>query len=80
MPTKWNVIVTTSKEITPLFTGSLSTIYAPGTNLLIIFPTLQYNMATNLDATLVWQSFFSQFDNKFQAVNHTAFLRMKWSF
>lgn len=80
MPTKWNVIVTTSKEITPLFTGSISTLYAPGTNLLIIFPTLQYNLATNFDLTLVWQSFFSQFENKFQGVSHSAFLRMKWSF
>jgi hypothetical protein len=80
MPTKWNIMVFTSKQFTPLFTGSLSTVYAPGTNLLIIFPTFQYNIATNLDITLVWQSFFSEFQNRFRAGNHSAFLRMKWSF
>jgi hypothetical protein len=80
MPTKWNIILTTSKQFTPLFTGSMSTVYAPGTNLLIIFPTFQYNIATNLDITLVWQSFFSRYQNRFQAGNHSVFLRMKWSF
>jgi len=80
MPTKWNIIATTSKQFTPLFTGSMSTVYAPGTNLLIIFPTFQYNVDTNLDITLVWQSFFSRFQKRFQAGNHSAFLRMKWSF
>ncbi|MDE3185015.1 MAG: hypothetical protein KGM16_16505 [Bacteroidota bacterium] len=80
MPTKWNIMLTTSKQFTPLFTGSMSTVYAPGTNLLIIFPTFQYNIATNLDITLVWQSFFSRYQNRFQAGNHSVFLRMKWSF
>lgn len=80
MPTKWNIIITTSKQFTPLFTGSMSTVYAPGTDLLIIFPTFQYNIDTNLDITLVWQSFFSRFQNRFQAASHSAFLRMKWSF
>ena len=80
MPTKWNIIVTTSKQFTPLFIGSMSTVYAPGTDLLIIFPTFQYNIDTNLDITLVWQSFLSRFQNRFQAASHSAFLRMKWSF
>lgn len=80
MPTKWNFIITSSKEFTPLLTGSMSVVYAPGTNLFILFPTLQYNLATNLDASLVWQSFFTELNNKFQAVNHQCFLRVKWSF
>jgi hypothetical protein len=80
MPDKWNIMVATSKEFTPLFTGSINTIYAPGTNLLIIFPTFQYNIATNLDANLVWQSFFLERQNNFQAVSHRGFLRIKWSY
>lgn len=80
MPTKWNIIATGSKEFTPLFTGSLSVIYAPGTNLLIIFPTLQYNLTTNLDLSLIWQSYFLETQKSFQAVSHTGFLRLKWSF
>lgn len=80
MSTKWNLIATGSKEFTPLFTGSLSVIYAPGTNLLILFPTLQYNLATNLDVSLIWQSYFLSLPAGFQAVSHTGFLRLKWSF
>ncbi|MGZ8557025.1 MAG: DUF1302 family protein [Chitinophagaceae bacterium] len=80
MPTKWNVIVTTAKELTPLLSANMSVLYAPGTNLFILFPSLQYNMATNLDVNLVWQSFFAELDNQFEAVNHRCFLRMKWSF
>jgi hypothetical protein len=80
MPTKWNIIVTTAKEITPLLSANMSMLYAPGTNLLILLPSFQYNMATNLDVNLVWQSFLTQIDNNFEAVNHHCFLRMKWSF
>lgn len=80
MPTKWNFIVTTAKEFTPLLSGNLSVLYAPGTNLLILFPTIQYNLATNFDINLVWQSFFNELENQFEAVNHQCFLRLKWSF
>jgi hypothetical protein len=80
MPTRWNFIVTAAKEFTPLFNANMSVLYAPGTNLFLLFPTLQYNIATNIDVNLVWQSFFADTQNKFQAVSHAAFLRMKWSF
>jgi len=80
MPTKWNFILTTAKEITPLLSVNMSVLYAPGTNLLILFPSFQYNMATNLDVNLVWQSFFAEINKNFEAVNHRCFLRLKWSF
>ena len=80
MPTKWNFIVTTAKEFTPLLSGNLSVLYAPGTNLLILYPSIQYNIATNFDVSLVWQSFFSDIGNQFEAINHQCFLRFKWSF
>jgi hypothetical protein len=80
MPTKWNFIVTTAKEITPLFSANMSVLYAPGTNLIILLPSFKYNLATNLDADVIWQSFFAELNNNFEAVNHRGFLRMKWSF
>jgi hypothetical protein len=80
MPTKWNMILTTAKEINPLLSANISVLYAPGTNLLIFFPSIQYNLATNLDVNLVWQSFFADVKRRFEAVNHRCFLRMKWSF
>lgn len=80
MPTKWNFILTAAKEITPLFSVNMSVLYAPGTNLVILLPSFKYNLATNLDVDLIWQSFFAELDQNFEAVNHRGFLRLKWSF
>ena len=80
MPTRWNALITASKEITPLFSASLGVLYAPGTRLLILLPTLQYNMATNLDLSLVWQSFFAEIDSRFGSVSNICNLRLKWSY
>lgn len=80
MPTKWNFIVTTAKEISPLFSVNMSILYSPGTNLFILFPSLRYNLDTNLDADLVWQTFFAELDSNFEAVSHRVYLRLKWSF
>jgi hypothetical protein len=80
MPTKWNMILTTARELTPLLSANLSAVVAPGTNLFLFFPSIRYNMATNLDVNLVWQSFFIELGDRFEAVNHRCFLRLKWSF
>lgn len=80
MPTKWNAVVTVVKEITPLLSANLSTIYSPGTNLMILLPSVRYNLATNIDFDLVWQSFFAEQNNQFEGVSHRAFLRIKWNF
>lgn len=79
MPAKWNWLINASKEVNPLLSGTFSIIYAPGVNMLILFPTLRYNINTNLDADFVWQSFFSQLQS-FQAISHTGYLRLKYSF
>lgn len=80
MPTKWNFIVSTAKEISPLFSVNMSILYSPGTNLFIMLPSLRYNLDTNLDVDLVWQTFFAELDNNFEAVSHRVCLRLKWSF
>lgn len=80
MPTRWNCMVTAAKEITPLFSATMSVLYAPGTHLLILLPSFRYNLAANLDADLVWQSFFAAVDKNFAAMNHRGLLRIKWSF
>ena len=80
MPTKWNFITSTSKQITPLFSINASILYAPGTNLLLLLPSARYNLAANLDADIVWQSFFTKLNDNFEAVAHLGFFRLKWSF
>lgn len=80
MPTRWNFIGTTSKEITPLLTGTLSVVYSPKVNLLLLLPSVQYNIASNVNLSFVWQSFFFQTAGNFEGYAHLAFIRMKWNF
>jgi hypothetical protein len=80
MPTKWNLVGVVSKAITPLLTLSASAVYAPKTNFLIVLPSVRYNLATNLDIDLVWQSFYAEQASGFDALTHRAFIRFKLSF
>lgn len=79
MPSKWNALVQASKEFTPLFSGSMNVVYAPGPDLLILFPSLRYNLHTNWDLDLVWQSFFAE-TTRWEPLTHSGFFRLKWSF
>jgi len=79
MPTKWNILINTTKDFTPRFSGSMNLVFAPGTNLLILFPMLRYNLKTNWDIDFVWQSFFAE-KARFESISHTGFLRLRWSF
>lgn len=80
MPTRWNLLIGTSRTFADLFSGSLVMIYAPGTNMLIFFPSLTYNVATDIDLDLFWQSFFAETRRGFSGVVHSGYLRVKWSF
>lgn len=79
MPSKWNLLAATSKEFTPLFTGSMNVVYSPKVNMLILFPSFRYNLHPNIDLDLIWQSFFMEMD-RFSGISHTGYLRVKWSF
>jgi hypothetical protein len=80
MPAKWSMLLSTSKEFTPIFSGSMAMVYSPGLNMMILFPSFKYNLYPDLDIDIVWQSFFAELDEKFQGVMHTGFIRFKWSF
>jgi hypothetical protein len=80
MPTKWNAVVTIGKEFTPLLQANVSMIYSPGTNLMILLPSVKYSLASNLDFDLIWQSFYAEESNRFEGISHRGFIRVKWSF
>lgn len=79
MPTKWNLMVSTAREINPLLSANLGVLFAPGTKLLLLLPSITYNLATNLDINFIWQSYFASLNSKFQAISHHCYLRLKWS-
>jgi hypothetical protein len=80
MPTRWNVLGTVAKQINPLLNINMAFVYSPGTNLLMVLPTAKYNIATDFDIDLVWQSFFAEQSRAMSGISHSVFLRFKWSF
>ena len=80
MPTKWNFMLSVAKEISPLLSVNYSSIYSPGINMLIFYPSLQYSLITNLDVNFVYQSLFVQINTNFKAIDHQAFIRLKFNF
>jgi hypothetical protein len=80
MPTKWNILISSAKEFTPLLSVNMSLLYSPGTNLLIFFPSVNYNLVTNLDISLYWQSFYTEIKSNLESMGHRCFIRLKWSF
>lgn len=80
LPVKWATSITASKGFTPLLTVSVSTLYAPGVNLLILLPSLKYNVSSTFDFDLFWQSYFLEASSGFSDVSHNGYLRFKWSF
>jgi hypothetical protein len=80
LPTKWTSSFILSKEINPLLSGNVTLVYSPGVNLLILLPGFKYNLATNLDVDIIWQSFLYERNHNIEDFTHNAYLRLKWSF
>lgn len=80
MPTRWNILLSGSKELSPLLSVRTSVMYSPGVNLFLLLPSFSYSLSDNFTADLVWQSFFAKLANRFEAINHLCFLRVKWNF
>lgn len=80
MPTKYNAVITVMKEFSPLFRATLTTIYSPGTNLVIVLPSLRYSLGANMDVDVFWQGFYAEQQKKVQPVVYRGFIRFKWSF
>ena len=80
MPTRWNGLVTVSKNFSPILNGTVSVLYAPGMNLVFFLPGLKYNLSPNWDLDWVWQSFFASSENTWEARLHRMYVRLKLSY
>ncbi|WP_372792947.1 hypothetical protein [Lutibacter sp.] len=78
MPFKYSGFVQLSKEISPIFFVSMSTIYSPTKHSLITIPSFNYSIATDWEFNFTAQSFF-EFE-KYQAIENRLFFRVRWSF
>ena len=81
MPAKHNAMLTVSYPFSPVFAGNMGVIYSFEINALTLFPTLTFNLKSNLDLDLIGQVFFQEIPNdKFRNIGNGVFGRLKWSF
>ena len=80
MPGKWSYITTVQKEITPLFSAGASFVYSPKLNLIILMPSIGYNISSSLDADLIYQSFYLKSGDVLNGVADIGFIRLRYSF
>lgn len=80
MPTKYSTLLSVSKPINPLLSGSMVGIYAPGTNLLFLMPSLNMAIASNWEFAVFGQSSFLSNGSNFRNYGTSVFARLKWGF
>ena len=81
MPAKYNLILTGTKQFSPVMNGTLALIYSPQINLFVIAPTLSYSLAVNWDIDFIVQSYFANnADSKFAVLGNSFNFRVRWSF
>lgn len=80
MPTRWSLLAGCSKEINPIINFRLNYLYSPVSKLMILFPSITFNVKTNFDADVFWQSYWGTYTGVVRPLNHTAYLRAKLFF
>lgn len=80
MPTKYNVLLSVSKPITPLVSASLVGIYSPGVNLVFLMPSISVAVASNWDFSVFAQTTMLDNGKSFRNYGTSLFARLKWGF
>ena len=78
MPYEFSSFLQLSKEFSPIFSATMSTIYSPTNHSVITMPSFNYSLATNWELNFTGQSFF-EFE-EYQILGNSFFLRLRWSF
>lgn len=78
MPFEFSSYVQLAKDFSPIFSGSMGTVYSPTNHSVIAIPTFTYSLATNWEIDLISQSFF-EFKN-YRSLGHGIYFRLRWSF
>lgn len=82
-PFAHTIALNSNFAFSPIFNGSLTFMYAPENQNLILFPSLSYSLGTNLDLLLAAQVFLTENareNQELQWLSNNFFVRLKWSF
>ena len=80
MPYTWSFYAGATRQVTPRLTAGCSVTYSPDFNSTIVFPTVNYNLFTSLDAGLYAQCFLSDATGRYASGLNTLYLNLKFSF
>jgi len=80
MPTKYSYLVQLMGNVNPSLKTSLITIYGQGMNLLFLMPSLDYEIKSNWNLSLIGQVIYGDFQNKFKNLGNSVYLRLWYSF
>ncbi len=80
MPTRYSTLLSVSRPLSALINGSLVGIYAPGTNLLFLMPSLTVAVANNWEFAVFGQTTFLDNGSEFRNYGTSVFARLKWGF
>jgi len=80
MPFPWSFYAGMAHSFTPRFSGNAAVIYSPEQEHTILFPSLQYNVLTDLDLDFFGQFFFDSVNGKYGNTGNALFFRLRWSF
>lgn len=80
MPYRYTYLANVMKSFNPLFSGSVSVIYSPEKNNLILFPSVRYSLSSNTEIDLTMQSYFGETGNVYKSLGNSVYLRLKANF
>jgi hypothetical protein len=79
MPNKYSAFISAGGAINALLSTNLAAIFALDIDGYFIMPSIDYSLKTNLDMSLIGQSFVGK-KTKWENLSSAIFLRFKWSF
>lgn len=80
MPGKYSLMLACSKEFSPIHAANFNLVYSPRISLLILMPSVSFNLHPDLDADIICQSYFCDLQSSFKGIKYLGVFRIRWSF
>tara|TARA_B100000686_G_C16805502_1_gene989868 strand:+ start:4437 stop:5615 length:1179 start_codon:yes stop_codon:yes gene_type:complete len=80
MPSRLTYFTQISGNFTPALNGSLAAFYMQGEQMLLIMPSVSYEIKENLDAMVLAQSIYNEINKKTSPMGLGTFFRISYSF
>jgi len=80
MPSELTYFLQASGAFNPALNGSIAVFYMQGLNVLFYMPSISYGIQENWDIMLLGQVAMGKGNSDFEAISHSVFMRLMWSF